>query len=552
VSIRLQFYDSTICIVNSHLAAHRENVAGRNADFRNVFSKTLFRIGDEAVRELIRNGALKQWTDGSSSIGIQDHDMSFWMGDLNYRVDESISTDDVLMMSKGNNLDVLRENDQLNAERMAGRAFHGFKEGKLNFKPTYKYQPGTDVYDERPDKKIRAPAWCDRVLWRSQVPSHVQQATYCRSELNVSDHKPVMSTFVITVKDVIESEREKVHHASYKILDQFDNKHLPMVGLDKISLDFGDIHYGQRITLPIKITNTGKVVAQFRFIPKLDESKLCQSWMKVSPSFGMLIPGEKEVTINFTITVDNEMANALNTGREVLEDIIILRLENGRDYYITVNGNYARSCFGMAVDELVMYSDPIRDVPLDPIKRVEKYGNNQTAQFCIPKELFRLVDAMNQKGLNTAHLFSIAGHANEMDVIRECLDTGDVFDPNCSIHSYADVLISFLGNLSHTIVPPKLFTTLEIDEQNLQFYTRKFLDELPPIHYNVFVYITSFFRECLIRQKEHNLLPAKLARICCNCLVEGASRLNDDSSKSVQRRRGMEDIMMHFLETNSI
>lgn len=297
---------------------------------------------------------------------------------------------------------------------------------------------------------------------------------------------------------------------------------------------------------------TAKHLCLYSFLTINAQSELCQSWMKISPAYGMLIPGEKEVTINFTITVDNEMANALNTGREVLEDIIILRLENGRDYYITVNGNYARSCFGMAVDELVMYSDPIRDVPLDPIKRVEKYGNNQTAQFCIPKELFRLVDAINQKGLNTAHLFSIAGHANEMDVIRECLDTGDAFDPNCSIHSYTDVLISFLGNLSHTIVPPRLFTTLEIDEQNLQFYTRKFLDELPPIHYNVFVYITSFFRECLIRQKEHNLLPAKLARICCNCLVEGASRLNDDSSKSVQRRRGMEDIMMHFLETSSI
>lgn len=324
-----------------------------------------------------------------------------------------------------------------------------------------------------------------------------------------------------------------------------------MVGLDKISLDFGDIRYGQRITLPIKVTNTGKVVAQFRFIPKLDETKLCQPWMKISPAYGMLIPGEKEETINFTITVDNEMAHALNTGREVLEDIIILRLENGRDYYITVTGSYARSCFGMAVDELVMYSDPIRVVPLDPIKCIEKYGNNQTAKFCVPKELFRLVDAIYQQGLDTAELFSIAGHAEEMDLIRECLDTGAPFG-NCRIHSYADVLISFLANLSNTIIPPKLFPTLEIDEQNLQFYTRKFLDELPPIHYNVFVYITSFFRECLIRQKEHNLLPAKLARICCNCLVEGSSRVNDDGSKSAQRRRGMEDIMMHFLETSSI
>jgi phosphatidylinositol-bisphosphatase len=46
--------------------------------------------------------------------------------------------------------------------------FEGFLEGQLDFAPTYKYQPGTSVYDTRPDKKVRCPAWCDRVLWRSK------------------------------------------------------------------------------------------------------------------------------------------------------------------------------------------------------------------------------------------------------------------------------------------------------------------------------------------------------------------------------------------------
>jgi len=551
VAIRLQFYDSTICIVNSHLAAHRDNVAGRNADFQNIYSKTIFTIGDEAVREVIRNGALTQWTNGSSSIGIADHDMSFWIGDLNYRMAESIATEQVLTAAKKNAFEFLRNNDQLNSERKAGRVFAGFFEGPLNFKPTYKYQPGTDVYDERPDKKLRAPAWCDRILWRAQDAMYVKQKNYTRSELNVSDHKPVMSTFMITIKDVIESEREKVYRDVNKILDQFDNKNLPMVGLDKIHLDFGYVRYGQQLTLPIKVTNTGKVSAQFRFIAKLDETTLCKPWMKISPAYGMLIPGEKEETINFTLTLDNEIAGALNSGKEVLEDIVILRLENGRDYYITVKGQYARCCFGMSVDELVLYNDPIREVPLDPILRDEKYGGDKTAKLCVPKELFRLVDAIYIKGLGTADLFSISGLADEMDQIRECLDTSAPFG-EFRIHSFADVLISFLSNLSQTIVPPKLFPNLEIDPQNLQFYARKFLDELPPIHYNVFVYMTSFFRECLIRQKENNILPAKLARICYNCFVLGSTGLTDDAAKNAQRRNGMILLMMHFLETSSI
>ncbi len=39
--------------------------------------------------------------------------------------------------------------------------------GPLTFRPTYKFQPGTSTYEQRPEKKLRAPAWCDRILWRT-------------------------------------------------------------------------------------------------------------------------------------------------------------------------------------------------------------------------------------------------------------------------------------------------------------------------------------------------------------------------------------------------
>jgi hypothetical protein len=42
-ALRLRLYDSTLCFVCSHLAAHQNNVAGRNADFANIVSKVEFR-----------------------------------------------------------------------------------------------------------------------------------------------------------------------------------------------------------------------------------------------------------------------------------------------------------------------------------------------------------------------------------------------------------------------------------------------------------------------------------------------------------------------------
>lgn len=549
VSVRLQFYDSTLCFVNSHLAAHRENVAGRNADFHNILSKLQYDIGHEAAKQSIQNGSLTQWASGSQTIGVMDHDIAFWMGDLNYRIDESLTTEQVLDMSQKGALDKLRRNDQLNIERAEGRCFEGWEEGALNFLPTYKYQPGTDLYEQRPEKKLRAPAWCDRVLWKAQEPSHLKLLNYMRSELNVSDHKPVMANFAVTIKNVIESDREKVYNSVMKRLDEYENQSLPMVGLDRSELDFGEVRYGRSKTLPIRITNTGKVIAQFRLVPKLDERAVCKPWLRVLPTYGMIIPSEKEATLNFTINVNNEIASALNSGREVLEDIIILRLENGRDYYITVKAKYGRSCFGMSVDELVLYNDPIRNVPLDPIKRVEKYGTDQTAVLCIPKELWRIVDAIWGKGLHEADLFNISGYGEEINNIRECLDTGEPFS-EFRIHSMADVLVSFLTSLSGTIVPPNLLPSIEIDAQNLQTYARTLLEGLPPIHYNVFVYMISFFRECLLYQQQNQLTTVKLARLCVNCFVTGNKP--DDSKQGNQRRNGMHLLMIHFLESSSI
>ncbi len=263
----------------------------------------------------------------------------------------------------------------------------------------------------------------------------------------------------------------------------------------------------------------------------------------------MLIPGEKETSINFTVEVNNEIASSLNSGKDVLEDIIILRLENGRDYYITVRGSYGRSCFGMSLDELVLYNDPIRSVPLDPVERIEKYGGDQTAVLCIPKELWRIVDAIYEKGLHERELFSISGYEEEIQRIRECLDTGEPFG-DFRIHSMADVLVSFLSSLSSTVVPPNLLPGLEIDAQNLQGNARSLLEGLPPIHYNVFVYIISFFRECLLFQQSNQLTAAKMARICVRCLVNGNQM--DESRQSSQRQKNMYILMMHFLESSSI
>eukprot|EP00947_MAST-08B_sp_MAST-8B-sp1_P004318 g4318.t1 len=138
----------------------------------------------------------------ASTISVLDHDVVIWIGDLNYRIDESVSLHSCYAALQHGNISFLRDRDQLNIERHAGRVFEGFEEARIDFFPTYKYIPKTDEYDrrEKKKKKPRPPAWCDRVLWRSSPLLSCR--AYGRAELNLSDHKPVFAR--LTARTMLE------------------------------------------------------------------------------------------------------------------------------------------------------------------------------------------------------------------------------------------------------------------------------------------------------------------------------------------------------------
>ena len=43
MGVRFELYDTSLCFVNSHLAAHMEEVDRRNQDFRDINNKMQFR-----------------------------------------------------------------------------------------------------------------------------------------------------------------------------------------------------------------------------------------------------------------------------------------------------------------------------------------------------------------------------------------------------------------------------------------------------------------------------------------------------------------------------
>eukprot|EP00927_Polykrikos_kofoidii_P015506 TRINITY_DN16902_c0_g2_i1.p1 TRINITY_DN16902_c0_g2~~TRINITY_DN16902_c0_g2_i1.p1 ORF type:complete len:534 (+),score=73.54 TRINITY_DN16902_c0_g2_i1:179-1780(+) len=181
VAVSLYVGDISVCFVNSHLAAHQDKVQRRNSDFSEII---------EGVRLGIQNRPLtNQFTH------------VIWAGDLNYRID--LSTEKILAHLENSDFQPLLDKDQLREAREKREAFFLFNEGPITFLPTYKHTPG-----EPPDSKTgrrpyatkgnRAPAWCDRILWRSAPDTQLvlEDGSYGSTpSLDSSDHDPVSAVF---------------------------------------------------------------------------------------------------------------------------------------------------------------------------------------------------------------------------------------------------------------------------------------------------------------------------------------------------------------------
>ncbi|KAJ7740624.1 Endonuclease/exonuclease/phosphatase [Mycena metata] len=196
---RLVIEDSSICFINCHLAAGQHATRARNADIAAM-------LEERSLLPESENEPLAYVGGGDGQMAL-DHEIVFINGDMNYRIDQR--RDNIISTVRSNEFETLLAHDQLLKEIKYNRGcrLRGFMEGPLTFPPTYKYDRHSTEYDS--SEKARAPAWCDRVLWRTRLPNRVQQLHYQRYEVNVSDHRPVSAAFKLTVKSIRHEVRQK-------------------------------------------------------------------------------------------------------------------------------------------------------------------------------------------------------------------------------------------------------------------------------------------------------------------------------------------------------
>lgn len=205
----------TFLFIGTHLTAHQENVQKRNSDYCSIVSRlpvgTFGPYGFKfaaTMREL--QHPLNAPSGGDAQLLLtrdvtEEFDFCFFGGDLNYRIGGSKRAIEFIVLHRKELRSVLTHNDQLISEMRKGVVFHGFEEGQLHFRPTYKYHMEGEVtqeeYDYKP-KKPRMPAYCDRILLKRRACTHqlhpVMQMLYTDCpNVRTSDHRPVVGMWRI-------------------------------------------------------------------------------------------------------------------------------------------------------------------------------------------------------------------------------------------------------------------------------------------------------------------------------------------------------------------
>ncbi|KAI8655224.1 hypothetical protein NCS57_01270700 [Fusarium keratoplasticum] len=394
-----------------------------------------------------------------------------------------------------------------------------------------------------------------------------------------SDHKPITSIFTLDYDAVVPDLKAKIHAEVARELDRAENEGRPGItvvvegseGTDGNIVDFGDLGPLERKTHSLTVANTGGVAATFSFVAKPtteDGDDAIPEWLKTtfvradeeSPEpLGATVtldPGETaSVLLEVQISAISHI-RALNEARAKIEDVLVLRIEDGRDHFIPVRGNWQPSCLGRSIAELIRIPDGgIRKfVKEKGIKGAISYDSD--VHCSAPKELFKLTEAVQtlvERSLAEAMMLEEAvlprdpgwplesttwrvGEAELLEAqiaLVSALDTDTMlldtlpleWPASFKLEVVCSVLLLFLKSLTDGLVPTHLWAKLSTALPNIS--------SLPP---NVWPDTKTQILDILSSAPNHNIAFVFLTATLSRAATELTPATTDPKATGLTRR----------------
>ncbi|KAK2853248.1 hypothetical protein FQN49_005264 [Arthroderma sp. PD_2] len=358
-----------------------------------------------------------------------------------------------------------------------------------------------------------------------------------------SDHKPIHADFEIKLDVVIPSLKAKIHQEVARELDKAENEARPDITMvvdhhsearrsssastDPTSqpdtVNFGKVRYDVPTSRSLTLANTGGVPATFGFHynPSIDAAGSHSSppWLQIrvdwpadnasqdenSPKEYTLQPGDS-ANVRLTLCISNiGFVRDLNEGKAKVDDILVLRVIDGRDQFLSVRGRWLPSSFGFSLEELTRIPEQgVRALNETLHYPREDKSNSRSSG---PRELFKLTEAIAEHtersiaewemvssdaspentgapwgpGKKFGWPFSSQSwsldNASERQKllvgVREAIDTNSSFSEHFPVdfpwryrtELLAETLITFLRSLRDGIITERLWA--ELDQQKL-------------------------------------------------------------------------------------
>ncbi|MCJ1289875.1 hypothetical protein MMC34_001408 [Xylographa carneopallida] len=386
----------------------------------------------------------------------------------------------------------------------------------------YDYDPDTDGAEESYEHNLDHDADSNIVVTKAGYEDRLELDYYTSHQRVLSsDHKPLDAVFTLEYDAVDVELKAAVHQEVARELDKAENEGRPCItlvvdshnGHPDESINYGDVRYDQPKTRSITIANTGRVAATIGFVDRY-VGGIAPPWLTIefdraSDNLNTNPNALREYTLepgdttsaNLTVHItDMDQVRSLNEGRSNIEDVLVLRVQNGRDHFLPLHGLWLQSSLGRSLEKFTR-------IPEGGVRRLQHQkpdgsshsSGDDAVKWSDPKEVFQLTEAIEalvertvaewdmKETLEerppwepTGWPFSKASWSSDLDQrefmigeLREALDTGQPFvypletDTVHKVEALAATLLTFLESLEDGIVPQELWQELnkEIEDR---------------------------------------------------------------------------------------